>query len=42
MTVLLADLRRVPGLDVGQGLRLCNHSAALYVSMLRKFVKSQA
>jgi two-component system sensor histidine kinase/response regulator len=39
---LLSELRTVSGLDVGQGLRLCNHNADLYVSMLGKFVKSQA
>ena len=40
-TELLAALREVAGLDVGQGLRQCNHSVALYAAMLGKFVKSQ-
>ncbi len=38
---LLSALRNVEGLDVEQGLRLSNHNAALYLSMLEKFVQSQ-
>ena len=38
---VLAALRGVDGLDVAQGLSLSNHNAALYVSMLGKFVQSQ-
>ena len=38
---LLDALRQVPGLDVSQGLSLSNQNAALYLSMLSRFVKSQ-
>jgi signal transduction histidine kinase/DNA-binding response OmpR family regulator/HPt (histidine-containing phosphotransfer) domain-containing protein len=39
---LLFALRAVAGLEVGLGLRQCNHNAELYTAMLAKFVKSQA
>jgi two-component system sensor histidine kinase/response regulator len=35
-------LHTVPGLDATLGLRQCNHSPALYLTLLRKFVASQA
>ncbi len=38
---VLEALRRVPGLDVNQGLSLSNQNAALYLAMLSRFVKSQ-
>ncbi|NVO06793.1 MAG: response regulator, partial [Rhodoferax sp.] len=38
---LLDDLRRLDGLNVGQGLGMANKNAALYLAMLGKFVKSQ-
>jgi CheY-like chemotaxis protein len=38
---VLEALRQVPGLDVSQGLSQANQNAALYISMLGKFIKSQ-
>jgi two-component system sensor histidine kinase/response regulator len=35
-------LHTVPGLDASLGLRQCNHNASLYLSMLRRFVVTQA
>jgi two-component system sensor histidine kinase/response regulator len=39
---LVSALRSVESLEVDRGLQLSNHNAALYVSMLARFVKSQA
>jgi two-component system sensor histidine kinase/response regulator len=41
-TGLWPALHTVAGLDAALGLRQCNHNADLYLSMLRKFVQSQA
>ena len=38
---VLEALRAVEGLDVKQGLSQANQNAALYISMLGKFIKSQ-
>jgi HPt (histidine-containing phosphotransfer) domain-containing protein len=42
LAALLQALRRIPDLDVGQGLLRTNNNPAFYVSLLRKLVASQA
>jgi CheY-like chemotaxis protein len=41
LDTVLTALRGIRGLDANRGLSLSNHNAALYVSLLGKFVKSQ-
>jgi signal transduction histidine kinase/DNA-binding response OmpR family regulator len=41
LDTVLSALRQIHDLDTDRGLSMSNHNAALYVTMLRKFVKSQ-